>query len=53
MLLFSAPTLEVTSKTKRSCDSFMGDCPKLWNAAPLEIKNAKTISSAKIAIKNS
>ena len=47
----AAPRLEITSKSKRSCNSFMGDCPRLWNAAPLEIKNAKTISSAKNAIK--
>jgi hypothetical protein len=34
-----ASRLKVAAKTKRACSSFMGDCPKIWNAAPVgEIK---------------
>ena len=46
-----ASRLKFAAKTVRACSSFMGDCPKIWNAAPAEVKSAKTIYSAKLAIK--
>ena len=37
--------------TKKERASFIGDCPRVWNRAPRDIKCAKSISSAKVAIR--
>ena len=39
------------AKTKAASESIGIDCAKLWNSAPLEIKNANTLYGAKIEIK--
>ena len=40
-----------SAKSKAACESISIDCAKLWNNAPVEIKNAKTIFCAKREIK--
>ena len=39
------------AKTKLSQSSFMGDVPKVWNKAPMNLKQSKTLSSVKKEIK--
>ena len=39
------------AKTKAASESIGIDCAKLWNNAPLDIKNATTLYGAKIGIK--
>ena len=41
-----------TARTTLTQNTFNNDAKKLWNKAPCDIKNAKTLSSAKKAIKN-
>ena len=43
--------IQETGRTNVVIQSFVGDAARLWNKAPAEIKLAKTISSAKQAIK--
>ena len=43
--------LEEPGTSYRSTNSFIGDATRLWNVAPIEIKSAKTLYSAKLEIK--
>ena len=40
-----------TAKTKAASESISIDSARLWNCAPLEVKNAHTLWAAKKAIK--
>ena len=36
----------------RTLNSFIGDAARLWNKAPISIRNAKTLGTAKKEIKD-
>ena len=43
--------LKHTAITKQAKASFMVDCPRVWNNAPKEVREANSLYSAKLAIK--
>ena len=47
----SANIVPETARTTLAQNTFNNDAKKLWNKAPEDIKNAKSLSSAKKAIK--
>ena len=52
MVYFNAAKLwKDFAKSKAASESIGIDCAKLWNNAPMEIKNATTINGAKREIK--
>ena len=40
-----------TGRTQKSISSFVGDAPRIWNKAPIQVTNAKTLSTAKKEIR--
>ena len=48
----TADIVPETAKTTLAQNTCNNDAKKLWNKAPCEIKNAKTLTSAKKAIKH-
>ena len=40
-----------TARAVKSKASFVGDAPRLWNRAPIQVTNAKSLSKAKKEIR--